>query len=117
MYVTFNTYTRSSQDNLCFQRNIATTLFLVSHTCEIRFHDVRGRSSMYYVIGRHNNKLCVLTQEFQSIQNTCASCNHISHMCETRKCVIVILHWKHWLLYDKTTIYVCNIQTLINEVI
>ena len=33
----------------CFQCNIAITNFLVSNTCEIRFHDVIGQStvSMY----------------------------------------------------------------------
>ena len=29
-----------SHDNPCFQCNITFTNFLVSHTCEIRFHDV-----------------------------------------------------------------------------
>ena len=38
-----------SHENPCFQCNIAITNFLVSNTCEIRFHDVIGQStvSMY----------------------------------------------------------------------
>ena len=35
-----------SHNNPCFQCNIAITIFLVSHTCEIRFNDVIGRSSV-----------------------------------------------------------------------
>ena len=31
----------------CFKCNIAITKFLVSHTCEIRFHDVIGRSTLH----------------------------------------------------------------------
>ena len=31
----------SSHNNPCFQCNIAITNFLVSNTCEIRFHDIR----------------------------------------------------------------------------
>ena len=33
-----------SLDNPCFQCNIAITSFLVSNTCEIRFHDVIYRT-------------------------------------------------------------------------
>ena len=29
------------------------------------------------------------------------SLNLISHVCETRKFVMAILHWKQWLLCDK----------------
>ena len=38
-----------SHNNPCFQGNIAITNFLVQHTCEIRFHDFIGQStvSMY----------------------------------------------------------------------
>ena len=32
-----------------------------------------------------------------------ASCNFISHICETRNFVMAILHWKQGLLYDKCT--------------
>ena len=35
-----------SHNNPCFQCNIAITNFLVSHTCEIRFHDVKGQSTV-----------------------------------------------------------------------
>ena len=35
-----------SHNKLCFQCNIAITNFLVSNTCEIRFHDVMGQSSV-----------------------------------------------------------------------
>ena len=34
-----------SHNNPYFQCNIAITNFLVSHTCEIRFHDVIGEST------------------------------------------------------------------------
>ena len=39
-----------SHNNPCFQCNTAITNFLVSHTCEIRFHDVIGQSTghMYF---------------------------------------------------------------------
>ena len=38
-----------SHNNPCFQCtcSIAITNFLVSHTCEIRFHDVIGQSTLY----------------------------------------------------------------------
>ena len=36
-----------SHNNPCFQYNIAITNFLVSHTLEIRFHDVIGQSSVH----------------------------------------------------------------------
>ena len=35
-----------SHNHFCFQCNIAITNFLVSHTCEIRFHDVIGESTV-----------------------------------------------------------------------
>ena len=35
-----------SHNNPCFQCNIAITNFLALHTCEIRFHDVIGRSTL-----------------------------------------------------------------------
>ena len=35
-----------SHNNPCFQCNIAITNFLVSNTCEIRFHDVKGQSTV-----------------------------------------------------------------------
>ena len=35
-----------SHNDPCFQCNIAITNFLVSHTCEIRFHDVIFRSTV-----------------------------------------------------------------------
>ena len=39
-----------SHNNPCFQCNIAITNFLVSNTCEIRFYDVIGQSTvpMYF---------------------------------------------------------------------
>ena len=37
----------SSHNNPCFQCNIAITNFLVSYTCEIRFHDVIGQSTVH----------------------------------------------------------------------
>ena len=40
------TYNFSSHNNPCFQCNIATTNFLVSNTCEIRFHDVICQSTV-----------------------------------------------------------------------
>ena len=36
-----------SHNNSCFQCNIAITNFLVSNTCEIRFHDVIGQSTVH----------------------------------------------------------------------
>ena len=36
-----------SHNNACFPCNIAITNFLVSHTYEIRFHDVIGRSNVH----------------------------------------------------------------------
>ena len=36
-----------SHDNPCFQCRIAITNFLVSHTCDIRFHDVIGQSTVH----------------------------------------------------------------------
>ena len=36
-----------SHNNLYFQCNIAITNFLVTHTCEIRFHDVIGQSTLH----------------------------------------------------------------------
>ena len=38
-----------SHKNPCFPCNIAITNFLVSNTCEIRFHDVIGQSTVHYV--------------------------------------------------------------------
>ena len=35
-----------SHNNPCFQCNTAITNFLVSNTCEIRFHDVIGQSTV-----------------------------------------------------------------------
>ena len=35
-----------SHNSPCFQCNIAITNFLVSNTCEIRFHDVIGQSTV-----------------------------------------------------------------------
>ena len=35
-----------SHNNPCFQCNIAITNFLVSNTCEIRFHDVIRQSTV-----------------------------------------------------------------------
>ena len=35
-----------SHNDPCFQGNIAITNFLVSNTCEIRFHDVIGQSTV-----------------------------------------------------------------------
>ena len=47
-----------SHNNPCFQCDIAITNFLVSHTCEIRFHDVIGRTIHVhvYVFLRKNSK-------------------------------------------------------------
>ena len=42
-----NVVTDLSHNNRCFQCNIAIMNFHVSHTCEIRFHDVRGQSTVY----------------------------------------------------------------------
>ena len=42
----FSLYIHLSHNNPCFQCNIAITNFLVSHTCEIRFHDVIGQSTV-----------------------------------------------------------------------
>ena len=36
-----------SHNNPCFQCNIAITNFFDSHTCEIRFRDVIGQSTIY----------------------------------------------------------------------
>ena len=36
-----------SHNNLCFNFNITVTNFLVSHTCEIRFRDAIGRSTVH----------------------------------------------------------------------
>ena len=36
-----------SHNNPRFQCNIVITNFLVSHTCEIRFHDVMGQSTVH----------------------------------------------------------------------
>ena len=36
-----------SHNNTCFQCNIVITNFLVLHTCEIRFHDVIGPSTVH----------------------------------------------------------------------
>ena len=45
---------------LCFPCNIAVTNFLVSNTCEIRFHDVIGQSTVfmyfYAKILKHGSK-------------------------------------------------------------
>ena len=35
-----------SHNNPCFQRNVAISNFLVSHTIEIRFHDVISQSAI-----------------------------------------------------------------------
>ena len=35
-----------SHNNPCFQCNTAITNFLISNTCEIRFHDVIGQSTV-----------------------------------------------------------------------
>ena len=37
----------SHNNKLCFKCNVAITIFLVSHMSEIRFHDVKGRSTVY----------------------------------------------------------------------
>ena len=67
--VKFSVYPKTSlsHNNPCFQCDIAITNFLVLHTCEIRFHDVIGRSVHVYVFLRKNSKtwltcidLCVL---------------------------------------------------------
>ena len=39
-----------SHNNPCFPFNIAITNFLVSHTCEIKFHDVIGQSPVHACI-------------------------------------------------------------------
>ena len=36
-----------SQKNLCFKCNIAITNFLVSYTCEMRFHDLKGQGTVH----------------------------------------------------------------------
>ena len=36
-----------SHNNPCFPCNIANRNFLVSHTCEVRFHDVIGQSTVH----------------------------------------------------------------------
>ena len=38
---------RLSYNNPCFQYNITIMDFLVSHTCEMMFYDVRGRSTVH----------------------------------------------------------------------
>ena len=38
-----------SHNKASFQCNIAITNFLVSNTCEIRFHDVVGQSTVPYI--------------------------------------------------------------------
>ena len=43
-----------SHKTSCFRCHIATSNFLVPYTCEIRFHDVIGRS------------ICIPTQKFQN---------------------------------------------------
>ena len=40
------THTSLSHNNPCFQFNIAITSVLILHTCEIRFNDVMGQSSL-----------------------------------------------------------------------
>ena len=45
-----------SHNNPCFQCNIAIINFLVSHTCEIRFNDVIGQSTVHYVFLRKNSE-------------------------------------------------------------
>ena len=37
---------KKSHNNPCFQCNTAITNFLISNTCEIRFHDVIGQSTV-----------------------------------------------------------------------
>ena len=39
-----------SHNNSCFRCNIAITNFLVSHTCDIRFHDVIGQSTVHNIL-------------------------------------------------------------------
>ena len=46
-------YNPLSHNNPCFQYNIAITNFLVSNTCEIRFHDVMGQSTLSKTILKH----------------------------------------------------------------
>ena len=43
-------YINLSHNNPCFQCNIASTNFLVSHTCEIRFYDDIDRSTVHVYI-------------------------------------------------------------------
>ena len=47
-----------SHNNPCFRCDIAITNFLVSHTCEIRFHDVIGRSTVYMYFNAKVPKHC-----------------------------------------------------------
>ena len=62
-----------SHSNLCFPCNIAITNFLVSHTCEIRFHDVIDRTvhvftfmtSSYAKIPKHGKMSLFWTFIFQ----------------------------------------------------
>ena len=46
-----------SHNNSCFQCNMAIKNFLVSHTCEIKFHDVIGQITvhMYSYVKNSNN--------------------------------------------------------------
>ena len=48
----------SSHNSPCFRCNIAITNFLVSHTCEIKFNDVIGQSTLY---------LCIPAPKFQNM--------------------------------------------------
>ena len=46
-----------SRNNPCFQCNIAVTNFLISNTCEIRFYDVKGQSTVpMYSSEKKNSK-------------------------------------------------------------
>ena len=43
-----------SHNNPCFQCNIAITNFIVSHTCEIRFHDIIGQSTVHVFLCKNS---------------------------------------------------------------
>ena len=45
-----------SHGNPCFQSNIAIINFLVSNTCELRFHDVKGQSTVHMYSYAKNSK-------------------------------------------------------------
>ena len=62
-----------SRNNPCFRCNIAITNFLVSNTCEIRFHDITLFICLHHdVILRKNSKIwCYVLYESVGVRREC----------------------------------------------